>query len=49
MDEEQCPHCGFHTRIVHDSRTRKIRDLSVLNKPLILLTFRSLHNFLYYA
>lgn len=39
MDEERCPHCGFHTRIVHDSRTRKIRDLSVLNKPLILLVY----------
>ncbi|MCM2534394.1 transposase family protein [Neobacillus pocheonensis] len=39
MVEERCTHCGFHTRIVHDSRTRKIRDLSVLNKPLILLVY----------
>ena len=35
--EERCPHCGFLTSFVHDRRTRKIRDLSMLNKPLYLL------------
>ena len=36
-DEERCPQCGFHSSIVHDKRTRKVRDLSVLNKPLYLM------------
>lgn len=36
-EEERCPHCGFLTSFVHDRRTRKVRDLSVLNKPLYLL------------
>lgn len=36
-EEERCPHCGFHSSIVHDKRTRKVRDLSVLNKPLFLM------------
>lgn len=33
---ERCPHGGFHSSCVHDKRTRKVRDLSVLNKPLFL-------------
>ncbi|MFK4998357.1 transposase family protein [Bacillus sp. N9] len=36
-DEERCTYCGFHSSFVHDKRTRKIRDLSVLNKPLYLI------------
>jgi transposase len=36
-EEERCPHCGFISSFVHDKRTRKVRDLSVLNKPLILM------------
>ena len=36
-EEERCPQCGFHSSIVHDKRTRKVRDLSVLNKPLYLM------------
>lgn len=36
-DEERCVYCGFHTSVVHDRRTRKVRDLSVLNKPLFLM------------
>ncbi|MBD1383638.1 ISL3 family transposase [Metabacillus arenae] len=35
--EERCPHCGFLTSFVHDRRTRKIRDLTVMNKPVYLL------------
>jgi transposase len=38
-DEERCPHCGFISSAVHDRRTRKIRDLSVLNKPIYLLVY----------
>lgn len=38
-DGESCPHCGFHSPSVHDKRTRKVRDLSVLNKPLFLLVY----------
>jgi transposase len=34
--EKRCLHCGFLTSLVHDRRTRKIRNLSVLNKPLFL-------------
>jgi transposase len=30
-------YCGFHTSVVHDRRTRKVRDLPVLNKPLFLI------------
>jgi transposase len=36
-DEERCTSCGFHSSVVHDRRTRKVRDLSVLNKPLFLM------------
>lgn len=36
-DEERCIYCGFHSSIVHDRRTRKVRDLPVLNKPLFLM------------
>lgn len=35
--EERCTYCGFHSSVVHDKRTRKVRDLSVLNKPLFLM------------
>jgi len=35
--KERCTFCGFHTSIVHDKRTKKVRDLSILNKPLYLI------------
>ncbi|WP_257985328.1 transposase family protein [Bacillus sp. V5-8f] len=38
-EEDRCPHCGFTSLSVHDKRTRKVRDISVLNKPLFLLVF----------
>lgn len=34
--DERCPYCGFLTNHVHDRRTRKVRDLKVLDKPLFL-------------
>jgi transposase len=34
--EECCPFCGFSSSNVHDWRTRKVRDLSELGKPLFL-------------
>lgn len=34
--EERCSYCGFFSSHVHDWRTRKVRDLSVLGKPLFL-------------
>jgi transposase len=34
--EERCSCCGFPSNNVHDWRTRKVRDLSVLGKPLYL-------------
>ena len=34
--EERCSYCGFMSSNVHDWRTRKVRDLSVLGKPLYL-------------
>ena len=34
--EERCSYCGFISNNVHDWRTRKVRDLSVLGKPLYL-------------
>lgn len=34
--EEHCSCCGFPASHVHDWRTRKVRDLSVLGKPLYL-------------
>jgi transposase len=34
--EERCPFCGFSSSNVHDWRTRKVRDLSVLGNPLFL-------------
>nr|WP_274856630.1 transposase family protein [Bacillus methanolicus] len=34
--EERCTFCGFFTSNVHDWRTRKVRDLSILGKPLFL-------------
>lgn len=37
VDEERCPHCSFYSSFVHDTRTRKVRDLSILNKPLFLM------------
>ncbi|WLR42299.1 ISL3 family transposase [Bacillus carboniphilus] len=33
---ERCPFCGFMTSTVHDRRTRKVRDLTMLNKSLYL-------------
>ncbi|MDQ0221388.1 transposase [Peribacillus cavernae] len=35
-EEERCTYCGFHSSVVHDKRTRKVRDLPILNKPLYL-------------
>lgn len=37
FEDQRCIYCGFHSSIVHDKRTRKVRDLSVLNKPLFLM------------
>ncbi|WCK56853.1 transposase family protein [Aneurinibacillus sp. Ricciae_BoGa-3] len=34
---ERCPACGFCSLGIHDRRTRKLRDLAVLKKPLFLL------------
>lgn len=34
--EERCSYCGYCSSHVHDWRTRKVRDLSVLGKPLFL-------------
>jgi transposase len=31
-----CLYCGFITSYAHDGRLRKVRDLSILNKPLFL-------------
>ena len=36
-DEERCTYCGLYSSIVHDRRTRKVPDFSVLNKPLYLM------------
>ncbi|MFD1738071.1 transposase family protein [Bacillus salitolerans] len=35
--EERCSFCGFFSSFVHDRRTRKVRDLNILNKPVYLL------------
>jgi transposase len=35
-NEERCSYCGFNSNYVHDWRTRKVRDLPVLGKPLFL-------------
>ncbi|MEI5906580.1 transposase family protein, partial [Bacillus spongiae] len=35
-EEERCPYCGFLASSVHDRRTRKVRDLALLHKPLYL-------------
>ena len=32
----RCPHCGFSCRRVHDTRTRRIRDLAVSGRPVTL-------------
>jgi transposase len=37
VDEERCTYCGFFSSDIHSRRTRKVRDLSILNKPLFLL------------
>jgi transposase len=34
--EERCPYCGFMTSYVHDRRTRKVRDLPILNHSVCL-------------
>lgn len=34
--KERCPFCGFYTSKFHDQRTKKVRDLPVLNKLLYL-------------
>jgi transposase len=39
VEEERCTSCGFYTSFVHDTRTRKVRDLSVLHKPLYLIVY----------
>lgn len=36
-DVERCTYCGYLSSVVHDRRTRKVRDLSVLGKPLFLI------------
>lgn len=36
-DMERFTYCGFHSSVVHDKRTRKVKDQSVLNKPLFLM------------
>ncbi len=36
----RCPHCGFKTRTVHDSRRRKIRDLPVSGRRMTLVWIR---------
>ncbi|WP_429720483.1 transposase family protein [Bacillus rhizoplanae] len=36
LTEERCSYCGFSSNHVHHWRTIKIRDLSVLEKPLYL-------------
>ena len=36
----RCPHCGFKTRTVHDSRRRKIRDLPVSGRRTTLVWIR---------
>ncbi len=33
---ERCPYCGCLTQALHDQRTRIVRDLPILNKPLYL-------------
>ncbi|MEJ9212838.1 transposase family protein [Bacillus smithii] len=38
-EEERCLHCGFLSSFVHDKRTRKVRDLPILNKPLFLQVY----------
>jgi len=32
----RCPHCGFKTRTVHDTRIRKVRDLAVSGRRVTL-------------
>lgn len=32
----RCPHCGFRCRRVHDTRTRRVRDLPVSGRPVTL-------------
>ena len=36
----RCPHCGFKTRAVHDTRRRKIRDLPVSGRRTTLVWIR---------
>ena len=36
----RCPFCGFKTRIVHDTRRRKIRDLPVSGRRVTLVWIR---------
>lgn len=36
----RCPHCGFKTRVVHDRRRRKIRDLPVSGRRTTLVWIR---------
>ncbi|HWJ77608.1 MAG TPA: ISL3 family transposase [Niallia sp.] len=35
--KERCSFCGFLSSFVHDRRTRKVRDLDILNKQVYLL------------
>lgn len=35
--KERCLFCGFHSSNIHDRRTKKVRDLSIMNKPLYLI------------
>lgn len=35
--QERCTFCGFYASKVHDRRTKKVRDLPILNKPLYLI------------
>ncbi len=36
----RCPHCGFKTRTVHDTRRREIRDLPVSGRRMTLVWIR---------
>lgn len=36
----RCPDCGFACRDVHDTRTRKVRDLAVSSRPVTLMWSR---------
>ncbi|XWN53148.1 ISL3 family transposase [Anoxybacillus flavithermus] len=43
--EERCPYCGFMTSYVHDRRTRKVRDLPILNHSVCLFVLVKRYQF----